>query len=101
MQPVNLAHQKATEKSNSRSCCGFTFFSSLEDIQTIASSATDTFGKIVTETGEELSQVASTAHSNYQKKKHLFFVEVGCLIHQDESKLPTSAKNCFTLGLKK
>lgn len=92
------AEQEAKEKAKERSCCGFTFF---DGVQKSASSAADTVGRIVTETGEELSQVVSTANSNYHQGRQMFFAQVDEFVNGGVSGLSPSSKNHMVFGFKK
>ncbi len=68
------------DKDKARSCCGFGFFQIAEEAQLMATTAVESAGKIVTETGEELSRIMPSSSNEHQKQSFLFFRSVARFI---------------------
>lgn len=64
MHPTN-ANKKGTENLKIRTCCGVDFFQAAKRAQQGALNAVETAGKVITETGEELTRIIP---STFQKE---------------------------------
>ena len=71
------------DKDKVRSCCCFGFFQIAGEAQQMATTAVESVGRIVTETGEELSRIMPASSNESQKQSFLFFRSAARFIGAD------------------
>jgi len=80
------------DKDKARSCCGFGFFQVVE-AQKMATTAAQSVGKVVTETGEELSRIMPASSNEHQKQSFLFFKNAVRFIGVDDGIFENTRKS--------